>query len=72
MQAGGPRMFVQLDQIKKTLSEHNQLIQDIYRDPKSSPSDKRQLLDTIYYRMIEIGQAGKAALDKVDATLPRH
>jgi hypothetical protein len=47
MQAGGPRMFVQLDQIKKTLSEHNQLIQDIYRDPKSSPSDKRQLVDTI-------------------------
>ncbi len=69
MQAGGPRMFVQLDEIQKTLTEHNQLIRDVYKAPDMTASDKRQLIDTIYYRMIEVGQAGKAALHQVDASL---
>jgi hypothetical protein len=68
-EAGGPTMFVRLDGISKALAEHNKLIQDIYRDPTSSASDKRQLIDTLYFRMIELGQAGKAALNQVDTAL---
>jgi len=66
---GGPQMFVRLDGIKKALTEHNKLIQDIYRDPTSSPSDKRQLIDTLYFRMIELGQAGKAAMTQINQSL---
>ncbi|MGC2521478.1 MAG: LPD38 domain-containing protein [Stellaceae bacterium] len=66
---GGPRMFVNLDGIEKALQEHNKLIRDVYKNPQMTPSDKRQLIDTVYYRMIELGQAGKAALQRVDAAL---
>ena len=68
-QLGGPRMFVNLDGIAKALQEHNKLIRDIYKNPQMTPSDKRQLIDTIYYRMIELGQAGKAATRQIDGTL---
>ena len=63
---GGPRMFINLDGINKALQQHNKLIRDIYKNPQMTPSDKRQLIDTIYYRMIELGRAGKAALGQVD------
>jgi hypothetical protein len=43
-----------------------------YKDPASSPSDKWQLIDTaLYDNMIQIGRAGKTALQQVDAVLPK-
>lgn len=67
--AGGPRMFVQLDSIKQVLSEHSQLIRDVYKDPKSSPAEKRQLIDQLYSNMIKVGQFGKKAMNDLDAGL---
>lgn len=64
---GGPRIFVQLDSIKKTLSEHSVLINDIYKDPAMSADEKRQLIDSLYYSMIEIGKSGKEMLQQIDA-----
>jgi hypothetical protein len=55
-------MFVQLDAIKQVLAEHNSLIRDVWRDPKSGPAEKRQLIDQLYFSMIEIGQHGKQAM----------
>lgn len=57
--AGGPQMFMRLDAIKETLSEHNKLIRDIYKNPKMPAEEKRQLIDGLYYAMIEIGRAGR-------------
>jgi hypothetical protein len=67
--AGGPRMFVQLDAIEPVLAEHNQLIRDVWRDPKSGLAEKRQLIDQLYFSMIEIGQHGKQAMKEIDAGL---
>ena len=66
---GGQRMFVNLDGIAKTIQEHNKVIREVYQNPQMTASDKRQLIDTMYYRMIELGQAGKAALANIDRTL---
>ena len=66
---GGPRMFMNLDGINKALQEHNKVVRDINQNTEMTPSDKRQLIDTIYYRMIELGQAGKAALTEINKTL---
>jgi hypothetical protein len=67
--AGGPRMFVQLDGIQKAIGEHNKIIQDIYKNPQMQPPEKRQLIDTLYFRMIELGQAGKNLMRSTDAAL---
>jgi hypothetical protein len=66
---GGQRMFVNLDGIAKTIQEHNKVIREVNQNPQMTASDKRQLIDTMYYRMIELGQAGKAALANIDRAL---
>jgi Large polyvalent protein associated domain 38 len=69
--AGGPRMFVQLDAIKSVLTEHSQLIRDVYKDPTSGPAEKRQLIDQLYASMISIGQYGKQAMREIDDGLAK-
>jgi hypothetical protein len=66
MQLGGPRMFLKFDQIEQALNTHSKLIGDINRNPQMQPWEKRQLIDTIYYRMIELGQIGKEMTQRAD------
>lgn len=58
--AGGPMMFVRLDAIKETLGEHSKLVRDIYKNPAMKAEEKRQLIDSLYFNMIEIGKAGNS------------
>jgi hypothetical protein len=67
--AGGPMMFVQLDGIKQTLSEHSKLIRDVYKAPDMKPQEKRQIIDGLYYAMIQIGQEGRKALKQAEGLL---
>lgn len=67
--AGGPMMFVRLDAIKETMSDHSKLVRDIYKNPTIKAEEKRQLIDGIYFNMIEIGKAGKKMLTDSDAAL---
>jgi hypothetical protein len=62
MDMGGDQMFVQLDSIRNTLTEHNQLIRDIYKNPDMKPDEKRQLIDTLYGNMIQVAGAGNTAI----------
>jgi hypothetical protein len=57
--AGGPMMFMRLDAIKSTLTEHSQLVRDIYKNPSISAEEKRQLIDGLYFNMIEIAKGAK-------------
>lgn len=61
-----PSAMVQLNDINSALSDHSMLVQEISRNPKMSAGDKRQLIDTIYYRMIELSQFGNTALRKIE------
>lgn len=56
--AGGPVVFLRLDAIKSTLTEHSKLVRDIYKNQSIPPGEKRQLIDGLYYNMIEIARAG--------------
>lgn len=47
-----------LGAMKDTLSEHSNLIRLVYKNPDLTPDDKRQLIDTLYFRMIEVSRAG--------------
>jgi Large polyvalent protein associated domain 38 len=59
---GGPAMFVQLDGIHKTLTEHNQFVRNIYKNPEIPPEEKRQLIDTAYGNMIQVAKHGNDVL----------
>lgn len=67
--AGGPIMFVRLDAIKETLSQHSKLVRDVYKNPTINAEEKRQLIDGLYFNMIQIGQAGKQMLKDSEKAL---
>ncbi len=48
--------LIRFDGIKDTLTEHSKLIRLVTKDPESTPEDKRQIIDTLYFRMIEIAK----------------
>jgi len=60
--AGGPRMFLRLDAIKEVLSQHSKLVRDVYKNSEIPAPEKRQLIDGLYYSMIEIGKGGRDML----------
>lgn len=68
--AGGPTMFVRLDGIKEVLSQHSKLIRDVYKNPEMPAGEKRQIIDSLYYGMIEVGKAGREIMRqaKIPAT----
>lgn len=67
--AGGPRIFVTLDEFKDTLSQQTQLVQMINKNPDMSPDEKRQLIDSIYYQMIEVAKTGNQAFREMKKVL---
>jgi hypothetical protein len=71
---GGDMMFAKLDGIKKVLTEHSHLIRDIYKNPAMPPDEKRQLVDTLYSNMIEVGRYGMEAVRqmRMESDLKRH
>jgi hypothetical protein len=62
---GGPTMFMQLDGIHSVLAEHNQLVRDIYKNPEIAPDEKRQLIDELYFKMIEVARFGNETMGKM-------
>jgi hypothetical protein len=57
--AGGPGMFVRLDGIKDVLTTHSKMVRDIYKNPDIPGDQKRQLIDGLYFNMIEVAKVGK-------------
>lgn len=64
-QAFRPEAMMQLDDVRETLITHSQLIRMIHKNPDVPADEKRQLIDTLYFRMIEVARAGNEALDAV-------
>lgn len=54
--------MLDLTAMKDALSEHSQLVRLIYKNPDTPADEKRQLIDTLYFRMIEIADAGNSVL----------
>lgn len=64
-QAGGQQMFVTLDGINQALGDMRKLVIDTDKNPQMTPDDKRQLIDGMYFRMIDIARAGNAMMENV-------
>jgi hypothetical protein len=68
---GGPAMFLRLDAVNRTLNEHNKLVGDIYKNPQILPDEKRQLIDQLYYSMIQVSRSGNEAMRQMQKNVVR-
>lgn len=57
--------MIDLDGIRKTLYNHNILIQKINESAGYSRDEKRQLIDGLYYRMSEIAKSGNKTIKQL-------
>lgn len=64
-----PQAMVKLDGIDRMLSESNQLIRLVYKNPAMNPDEKRQLIDATYYNMIQGARMGNDLMKEVDSQL---
>jgi hypothetical protein len=61
-----PAAAVQLTGIRTAIGEHAKLIRDVYKNPDMSRDDKRQLIDTMYMRMIDLSETGLQMFREVE------
>lgn len=59
--------FAKLTGIKEALTNSHLMIQFILRDPDGTPEEKRQLIDGIYYEMINAARMGRDMQRELDA-----
>lgn len=50
--------FVRLSGINQALNQMGSMIRKVYKNPELSSSDKRQMIDGLYYGMLETAKAG--------------
>lgn len=62
---GGPLMWGQLDAIHGAITEHNQLIRDIWKNPTMPGDQKRQLIDQFYFNEIMMARQGMAMVHQI-------
>lgn len=55
-----------LTSIQNTLGQMSRIIQLVQANPNMNEQDKRQIIDTTYFRMIELAKAGNKMLDQID------
>lgn len=67
--AGGPMMMIQLTGIHTALAEHSRIVRDIFKNPDIPSDEKRQLIDTTYWRMTELAKVGNQALAAAKASM---
>lgn len=64
-------MMGRMPGIKQALGNMTRAVHAINLDPNSSASDKRQLIDSIYYQMIQLSKAGNDSFRMIDDMLGR-
>jgi conjugative element/phage-associated large polyvalent protein len=64
-----PAAFSQMEGAHETIGTLNNAIRMVWKNPDMTPSDKRQLIDSMYGQMIEVARAGNEAMVAVDKVL---
>jgi hypothetical protein len=65
----GEDTMLRITGMQQTLGTQNKMIHMINQNPNVTPEEKRQLIDAIYYQMIEISRSGNGVLDGLDKML---
>jgi hypothetical protein len=61
-----PSAMAQLAGLQQVIGMHSTLIRQVYQNPTMKADEKRQLIDTTYFHMIELAAAGNSALDQIE------
>lgn len=64
-QAGGDGMFLRLTNVRTALGNQSTLIRWINDTPSYTSDEKRQLIDSIYFGMIQIAQTSNAMMEQI-------
>lgn len=66
-----PSAMMKLDGIKSGLTNAQRMIQIVTKDPSMTPTDKRQLIDTTYYQMINMARQGNEVTQQIDNAMAK-
>jgi hypothetical protein len=66
-----PTAMMNLDGIRQTLAQQSQLVRTIYKDPKMPGDQKRQLIDGIYFQMIQMAHLGNQVMAQMEKQAPQ-
>ena len=64
-----PQAFARMDGVQDSIRMLNTNIRLVHRNPEMSPSDKRQLIDTMYGQIITLARAGNETMRTIDKVL---
>lgn len=66
-----PDKFIDLTDTKKALGNMNSMVQKILQDKEMKPREKRQLIDGMYYGMMETARGGNEMMDELEKELKK-
>lgn len=66
-----PTAMMNLDGIRQALAQQSQLVRTIYKDPKMPGDQKRQLIDGIYFQMIQMAHMGNNVMAQMEKQAPQ-
>lgn len=66
-----PQAMIKMGGIKEGLSNAQKLIQLVTKNPNMSADDKRQLIDSTYYQMINMAKSGNELMRQLDQTMAK-
>jgi hypothetical protein len=66
-----PTAMMNLDGIRSALSQQSQLVRMIYKDPSMKGDQKRQLIDGIYFQMIQMAHQGNQVMATMEKQAPQ-
>lgn len=58
--------MAQVTDMREALTNMSRAVQLVNKNPEMAPDEKRQIIDTIYYQMTVLAQAGNHTLDAID------
>lgn len=61
--------LVKLDGIREALTAQGKFIRLVHKNPEMAPDEKRQIIDGIYFSMIEMAKNGNMLIDELDKAL---
>lgn len=56
-----------LDRTAAALAEQRRLVESVYLNPKMSPDEKRELIDRVYFQMIDMARRANEAMDDIES-----
>lgn len=72
VEMGGPEIMAKLDTFGKAISQHHQMISNIYKLTEAGeipPPEARQLIDRMYFNMVRVAQLGQKTIHDLKKAL---